>query len=415
MTESENKTVWSVSQLNGFVKNWIASNKTLNRVYVRGEISNFKAHFSGHLYMSLKDETSSIRAVMFKGSAGKLRFRPENGMKIVALGQVAVYERDGQMQLYIEEMQPEGIGALQIAFEQLKQKLEAEGLFAPENKKSIPLFPKHIGVVTAPTGAAIRDILQILRRRYPIAKVTLYPALVQGEQAPPDICRGIAYFNNHFPVDVMIVGRGGGSIEDLWAFNDESVARAIAASTIPLISAVGHEVDFTISDFVADLRAPTPSAAAELCTPDVVHLRQQLIERYRGMKNLLDRKFKHERDALERIKNKRVFRSPYDLINTQNLRLDGTSKRLMSCMELLTEKEQGRFSKLCAKLDALSPLRVLGRGYGLVSDLSGKPKKSVSELGIGESVKIRLFDGVATCDVTSVENEKAYKEATPRG
>ena len=407
MTENESKTVWSVSQLNGFVKNWIASNKTLNRIYVRGEISNFKAHFSGHMYMSLKDETSSIRAVMFKGSAGRLRFRPENGMKIVALGQVAVYERDGQMQLYIEEMQPEGIGALQIAFEQLKQKLEAEGLFAPERKKAIPSFPKHIGVVTAPTGAAIRDILQILRRRYPIAKVTLYPALVQGEQAPPEICRGIQYFNERFPVDVLIVGRGGGSVEDLWAFNDESVARAIAASEIPVISAVGHEVDFTISDFVADLRAPTPSAAAELCTPDIAHLRQQLIERYRGMKYHLDRKFKHESDALERIRNKRVFRFPYDLLNAQNLRLDGCSKRLISGMELATEKEQGRFAKLCAKLNALSPLRVLSRGYALVSDEGGRPKKTVSDFKIGDAVQLRLRDGRVNCDVTSVTEDTA--------
>ncbi len=405
MTGNDGKNVWSVSQLNGFVKNWIASNKALSRVYVRGEISNFKAHFSGHLYLSLKDESASIRAVMFKSAAGKLRFRPENGMKIVALGQIAVYERDGQMQLYIEEMQPEGIGALQIAFEQLKQKLEAEGLFAPERKKTIPSFPKHIGVVTAPTGAAIRDILQILRRRYPQAKVTLYPALVQGEQAPPDICRGITYFNEHFPVDVLIVGRGGGSVEDLWAFNDESVARAIAASHIPVISAVGHEVDFTISDFVADLRAPTPSAAAELCTPDVVHLRQQLITRYRMMKQHVDRKFKHERDALERINNKRVFRSPYDFLNAQNLRLDGYSKRLVSEIELLTEKEQGRFSRLCAKLDALSPLQVLSRGYALVSDECGKPMKTVADFTVGDAVRLRLRDGNVTCDVISVSQD----------
>ncbi len=399
---TENKTVWSVSQLNGYIKKWIASNQSLNRIYVRGEISNFKAHFSGHLYMSLKDETANIRAVMFKGSASLLRFRPENGMKIVALGQVAVFERDGQVQLYIEDMQPEGVGALQIAFEQLKQKLEAEGLFAAEKKKPIPSFPAHIGVATAPTGAAIRDILQVLRRRYPLAKVTLFPVLVQGEQAPADICRAIRYFNREFPVDVLIVGRGGGSIEDLWAFNDEAVARAIFESQIPVISAVGHEVDFTIADFVADLRAPTPSAAAELCVPDVGHLRNLLIERYRKLKYTTDRQIQGRVERLNYLSNKRVLRSPLDFLSEHMLRLDMVGKRLQNKVELCVEKNQGRFSKLCGKLDALSPLQVLARGYALATDSKGTVRQSAKSFSEGEDILLQMHDGRVECLVQNI-------------
>lgn len=398
----ENKTIWSVSQLNGYIKKWIASNQALNRIYVRGEISNFKAHFSGHLYLSLKDENATIRAVMFKGCAGRLRFRPENGMKIVALGQVAVFERDGQVQLYIEEMQPEGIGALQIAFEQLKQKLDAEGLFAAERKKPLPAYPKIIGVVTASTGAAIRDILQVLRRRYPIAKVTLYPVLVQGEQAPGEICQGIRYFNESFPVDVMIVGRGGGSIEDLWAFNDEQVARTIAASRIPVISAVGHEVDFTIADFVADLRAPTPSAAAELCVPDVTHLRSRLVERYRQMKQGVVQSIRVRSEALNRLAEKRVLRFPQELLTPHMLRLDAASKGLQSEAELAFEKQHSRFSNLCGKLDVLSPLQVLSRGYAIVTDAEDKPCRTVSAFSTGERLQVRMQDGRISCEVLEV-------------
>lgn len=403
---TENKTVWSVSQLNGYIKKWIASNQVLNKVYVRGEISNFKAHFSGHMYMSLKDENANIRAVMFKGNASSLRFRPENGMKIVALGQVAVFERDGQVQLYIEEMQPEGVGALQIAFEQLKKKLEAEGLFAPETKKQLPAFPVHIGVATAATGAAIRDILQVLRRRYPLAKVTLYPVLVQGEQAPADICRAIEYFNREFPVDVLIVGRGGGSIEDLWAFNDESVARAIFASHIPIISAVGHEVDFTIADFVADLRAPTPSAAAELCVPDVSHLRSQLVDRYRKLKYEMDRKIKIRAERLSQLSNKRVLRSPQDFLSEHVLHLDMVSKRMQSKIELCVEKNQGHFSKLCAKLDALSPLRVLARGYALATDSDGVVRQSAKSFTNDEEFVLKMRDGQVDCRVLDITLEE---------
>lgn len=399
---TENKTVWSVSQLNGYIKKWISSNQALNRIYVRGEISNFKAHFSGHLYMSLKDESANIRAVMFKGSASRLQFRPENGMKVVALGQVAVFERDGQVQLYIEEMQPEGVGALQIAFEQLKKKLELEGLFAPERKQKLPPFPKHIGVATAATGAAIRDILHVLRRRYPLAKVTLFPVLVQGEQAPADICRAIRYFNDAFPVDVLIVGRGGGSIEDLWAFNDESVARAIYASKIPVISAVGHEVDFTISDFVADLRAPTPSAAAELCVPDVAHLRSQLVERYRKLKHEMERKIRLRSDNLNRLANKRVLRSPQDFLSEHILRLDMASRHLQIKTELCVEKCQGRFSSLCGKLDALSPLRVLARGYALAADADGNVRQSAKSFSQGENVRLQMHDGNVDCQVLDI-------------
>ncbi len=403
---TENKTVWSVSQLNSYIKRWIASNQALNKVYVRGEISNFKAHFSGHLYMSLKDEDANIRAVMFKGNASSLRFRPENGMKIVALGQIAVFERDGQVQLYIEEMQPEGVGALQIAFEQLKKKLEAEGLFALETKKPIPAFPVHIGVATAATGAAIRDILQVLRRRYPLAKVTLYPVLVQGEQAPADICRAIEYFNREFPVDVLIVGRGGGSIEDLWAFNDESVARAIFASRIPIISAVGHEVDFTIADFVADLRAPTPSAAAELCVPEVSHLRSQLVERYRKLKYEMDRKIKTRADHLSQFSSKRVLRSPQDFLSEHVLHLDMVSKRMQGRMEQCVEKNQARFSRLCAQLDALSPLRVLARGYALATDSNGLVHQSARSFSNDEEFVLTMHDGQVDCRVLDVTLEE---------
>lgn len=403
---SDGKTIWSVSQLNSYIKKWISSNQVLNRVYLRGEISNFKAHFSGHLYLSIKDENASIRAVMFKGCASRLRFRPENGMKIVALGQIAVFERDGQVQLYIEEMQPEGIGALQIAFEQLKKKLEQEGLFDPKRKKELPRYPKHIGVVTASTGAAIRDILHVLSRRYPLADVTLFPVLVQGEQAPGDICRGIDYFNRSFRVDVLIVGRGGGSIEDLWAFNDERVARAIAASDIPVISAVGHEVDFTIADFVADLRAPTPSAAAELCVPDFSHLKGGVEELSRRLYRGVTQKITFCDKWHQQWSSKRVLCVPDDIFAPRLLQLDIAGKNLQTFSEFALEKQNKRFSNLCAKLDALSPLRVLARGYTMVSDADGKIKRNVCEFFLEETVKIRLQDGSVDCSVLKIVPEK---------
>ncbi|MBQ4160836.1 MAG: exodeoxyribonuclease VII large subunit, partial [Clostridia bacterium] len=266
----------TVSELNARMKYIIDSVPAFANIWIKGEISNFKLHFSGHIYMTLKDDGGVLRAVMFKGSAQKLAFVPENGMKVLARGRISVYERDGGYQLYVEEMQPDGLGALHLAFEQLKKRLEEEGLFDQKHKKPIPKFPNTVGVVTAATGAAVRDIINVISRRYPKAKVLLYPALVQGEGAAEDVSRGIAYFNENKCADVLIVGRGGGSIEDLWAFNEEITARAIFASEIPIVSAVGHEVDFTIADFVADLRAPTPSAAAELVVPSALEVKERV-------------------------------------------------------------------------------------------------------------------------------------------
>ena len=357
----------SVSELNTFIKMLLESAPTLNDVYVKGEISNFKNHISsGHFYFSLKDKDSQIKAVMFRSSASKMKFVPENGMMVVAHGRVASYVRDGQYQLYADSMEPDGVGALYVAFEQLKQRLAAQGVFAPEKKKPLPKIPKTIGVITSPTGAAVRDIINIATRRFPFAKIVVYPALVQGENAASSLISGIRYFNDTGSADVIIIGRGGGSIEDLWAFNDENLAKTVCASEIPVISAVGHETDFTICDFAADLRAPTPSAAAELAVPDTAELKHKINNIISRESAVLLQMLSAKRETLARYEKSRYLSSPGHMIDDRRMALILSSERLMTSAAHVNEIKKHALSALSGKLEALSPLAVLSRGYGVV-------------------------------------------------
>lgn len=389
----EEKMTLSVTQVNLYIKNLVESDVRLSSIYVKGELSNFKLHSSGHMYMSLKDEKGVIRAVMFRSAAAKLNFKPENGMKVVAGGRVSVYERDGQYQMYIDTMRPDGLGDLHIAFEQLKEKLYAEGLFEPEHKKKLPKYPKKIGVVTAPTGAAIRDILNILSRRFSYSDVVLYPVLVQGEQAAKSIVQAIRYFNEKNLVDTMIVGRGGGSIEDLWAFNEEIVAHAIYESDIPIISAVGHEVDFTIADFVADLRAPTPSAAAELAVPSQAELREKFLNVYKRLYTCSIRIIENCRMRLNYCSEKPVIRAPFTRINEERLHLDHVSQMFDNAYQKILESKKQRLGLSVSKLDGLSPLGTLSRGFSVAKTEDGKVLKSVTTVRAGDRINIVLSDG----------------------
>lgn len=385
----------TVSQLNKYIKQMMEKIPVLSNIWVKGEISNFKLHYSGHMYMTLKDGGGVLKAVMFKSNAARLSFMPENGMKVLARGRVSVYERDGVYQLYIEEMQPDGIGSLHIAFEQLKEKLAKEGLFDQRHKKPLPRYPETIGVITATTGAAIRDIINVLGRRYPYAKVVIYPALVQGEGAAAQIARGIEYFNEHGCADVLIVGRGGGSLEDLWAFNEEVTARAIFASKIPVVSAVGHETDFTIADFVADLRAPTPSAAAELVVPSAYELKERFGALKKRIIYCMDQKLQSLHLNLKRL----PVKSPKGRIDDARLRLDSATRQLIRNMELIRTSKSERLSALCGKLDAMSPLSVLKRGYSIAKDGTGHVIKSARQLKSGDKFELMLFDGSKNCQV----------------
>lgn len=383
----------SVTQINLYIKEVISRDDILSDVLVKGELSNFKAHSSGHMYMSLKDESGVMRAVMFRSAAARLNFRPQNGMKVIAHGRVAVYERDGQYQLYIDDMQQEGQGDLYAAFEQLKKKLAAEGLFDPKHKKPLPKYPKKVGVVTAPTGAAIRDIINVLSRRFSYSDVVLYPVLVQGENSAASIVSAIEYFNATKLADVLIVGRGGGSIEDLWSFNEEIVARAIYDSRIPIVSAVGHEIDFTISDFVADLRAPTPSAAAELVVPSQVELNEKFNNVYRMLYRQAMQVIERGRMRVERCSDRPVFKNPVSKINDERQYLDSLSHMFeTACKAALRTKRQG-LAEAAAKLNGLSPLGTLGRGYSLIKDDSGRVVRSVSQVNSGDMINVTVADG----------------------
>lgn len=383
----------TVTELNLYIKNIFESNPFLNRVTIKGEISNFKRHSSGHLYMSLKDETGVIRAVMFRSAASKLAFLPENGAKVVAVGRVSVYERDGQYQIYLESMHPEGMGELHIRFEKLKQKLNAEGLFDAKYKKPLPKYPKKIGVVTAPTGAAVRDIINVLSRRFKYSDIVLYPVLVQGENAAQDIVSAIEFFNEHKYADVLIVGRGGGSIEDLWAFNEEIVARAIFKSEIPIVSAVGHEIDFTISDFVSDLRAPTPSAAAELVVPDEKELADKFGNVYRRLSSCAARIIESKKLMLKYYADKQTLKNPVYGINEKRMYLDSISKDFESeVLNILSEKKQN-LGVLASKLDGLSPLGTISRGFSLAFNKDGKLIKKVTDVKSGDKIDLRVSDG----------------------
>lgn len=395
-------SVITVSQLNFYIKSLLDESPALREIYITGEISNLTDHYrSGHIYLSLKDDKALVRAVMFAGNARHLRFKPEEGMKVIARGRVSVYEATGQYQLYIEDMQPDGIGALNLAYEQLKKKLSAEGLFSDEIKKPIPAYPKRIGVITSPTGAAVQDILNILGRRYPIAEVVFCPVLVQGENASAQLIDAIERFNKANAADVIIIGRGGGSIEDLWAFNDEKLARTIAKSDIPVISAVGHETDFTICDFVADLRAPTPSAAAELATPNMTELLSYLKSVKDSLPAIIQRRIDFEKQELDNLASSKVLLSPDEFINIRKNELDMLSADMIKAFKAILSENQREFAALSAKLDALSPLSVLSRGYSIVQN-KNKVIKSAKELNIGQNIMVKLSDGKAECEVKAI-------------
>lgn len=387
--------VATVSQINSYVKKILDHNIVLNNVWIKGEISNFKHHYSGHLYITLKDEGAVLKAVMFRGSAQSLAFEPSDGMKVLARGRISVYEAGGSYQLYIEEMMPDGVGELYTAYEQLKKQLEAEGLFAPEHKKPIPKFPSAVGVVTASTGAAVRDIINVITRRFPMAEIVLYPAQVQGTGAAESIVKAIEYFNVTGGVDTLIVGRGGGSIEDLWAFNEEITARAIFASKIPVISAVGHETDFTIADFAADLRAPTPSAGAEIAVPSAIELRNRIdTDKNRLSRNIAGR-IENSRMLLKRFKMK----TPKGKIDDCNLRLDALVKSMYSGFKMKAMDARKNLSSASAKLDALSPLQTLSRGYSIPTFEDGSVIRSAEDMKQGMEFTLRMRDGKHRCIV----------------
>ncbi|MBE6551327.1 MAG: exodeoxyribonuclease VII large subunit [Ruminococcaceae bacterium] len=400
-----NDNVLTVTGLNEYIKSKIDSDALLNDVYVRGEISNFTNHKTGHFYLTLKDETGVLRAVMFKAYASRMKFLPENGMKVTAHGRVSLFPRDGQYQLYIDSMEPDGTGSLYLAFEQLKAKLEAEGLFSPVHKKSIPKYPMRVGVITSPTGAAVRDMINISTRRFPAARLILFPCLVQGESAPAQLCSGIRFFNERDPVDVIIIGRGGGSLEELWAFNDERLARAIFASRIPVISAVGHETDFSISDFVSDLRAPTPSAAVELALPETDEIRHRLGIFVSRMASAENAKIKNNRSRLDGLAKKRCFTGPEVFIDDRRMSLFHSARLLESRMNLLYEKKSAAFKRETAKLEALNPLSIISRGYTAVFKEDGELAKSVKQLAPGDKIQFDLTDGHIEARVEKTENK----------
>jgi len=397
--------VISVAQLNHYVKTLLEGDPRLASVHVSGEISNFTHHYqSGHMYMTLKDDGAAVRAVMFKWSASKLQFRPEDGMKVIVKARVS-YENTGGYQIYIDEMQPDGVGALQVAFEQLKKKLAGEGLFDENRKKPLPKYPSRVGVITSPTGAAVRDILNVLGRRYPLADVVFCPVLVQGDGAAPSIVDAIRRFNAINAVDVLIVGRGGGSIEDLWAFNEEIVARAVADSAIPVISAVGHETDFTICDFVADLRAPTPSAAAELAVPDAGRL-LSFMDNVRARLSTATRNHISGASArLNLLKEKRCLSAPQYYTEEQSMRLDYLTRRFVAAAQQQLGGADRRLAAAASKLDALSPLKVLGRGYSIGYTADGGVLDSVSRVQVGDTLHLKLADGTLHCEITEKQEE----------
>ena len=403
----DNRQAITVTQLNEYVKTKLETDPMLNRVLVKGEISNFVNHYkTGHFYLSLKDEGGVIRAVMFRMNASKLRFVPENGMKVICEGRVSSYVKDGSVQLYISDMEPDGIGALYIAFEQLKKKLEAEGLFDPAYKKPLPKYPRRVGIITAATGAAIRDMINVSGRRFPLAELVLYPSLVQGDGAPAQLIRGLEVFNTSCPVDVIILGRGGGSLEDLWAFNDEGLARAIFASRIPVISAVGHETDFSISDFVADLRAPTPSAAAELAMPEAGEVKRKLHNVIDRMSLVTENRIKNLRRSLEALASYPQMQSQMRLIDDRRMAILNLDREMENLMSRLMERKKSSLLQGAAKLDALSPLAVMSRGYSALFNEKGETINKNEQIKAGDKVSVRLSDGTAKAEILEVESWK---------
>lgn len=398
--------VYSISQINEYIRSRMDADDLLASVAVSGEISNYKLYPSGHHYFTLKDDGAALKCVMFKGNAFKLRFRPENGMKVIAMGKISVYPRDGAYQLYCSAMVIDGVGDLHAAFEQLKAKLAAKGLFDPVHKKSLPKYPSVIGLVTSSAGAAVHDMLRIIRKRYPLSKVRLIPVRVQGTEAPPEIAAAIGYANAYKLADLLIVGRGGGSIEDLWAFNDERVAYAIYESEIPIISAVGHEPDVTIADYVADVRAATPSNGAELAVPDQDALRQILDEHRASMSTALNNLLKNARQRLNILSASASLQSPAAYIENKRKNVSLLSSRLAAAQHRNLSQYRQRFLSATAKLDAMSPLKVLTRGYSVVQNQDNAVIRSVKQVESGENIQIRLTDGVLDTQVVEIKECK---------
>lgn len=395
--------VLSVSQLNRYVKSRMDADENLFNVFLVGEISNFTDHYkTGHFYFSLKDEEAQIKAVMFRQNALKVKFRPENGLRVIVRGRVSLYEAAGSYQVFVDDMQPDGVGALNLAFEQLKERLEREGLFDAAHKKPLPRFPERIGVITSETGAAVQDILNILGRRFPYAQVVLAPVLVQGEGAPAQLIDALQSFNAFKNVDVIILGRGGGSAEDLWAFNDERLAYAVYRSQIPVISAVGHETDFTICDFVADLRAPTPSAAAELAVPDQIQLRAEIHTLLSRMQRTVTNNLHEQRLRLEQSTQKSVLKNPNLYFDTKRMQLLAVSTQFDALEKTILHRARIRLQENAAKLQALSPLSVLARGYSVTTLADGTVVHSANQLSENTEITVQLADGKAACTVKEI-------------
>lgn len=403
-------TIYSITQINAYIQGRMNEDPMLAQVAVRGEISNYKLYPSGHHYFTLKDEQSALKCVMFKGNAMSLRFRPASGMKVIALGRISVYPRDGQYQLYVSSMAMDGIGDLYAAFEALKKKLSQQGLFDPAKKKPIPKYPQTIGIVTSSAGAAVHDILRILRRRYPLCSVRLLPVRVQGAEAPEEIVSAIRYANAHDLADLLIVGRGGGSIEDLWAFNDERVAYAIYESHIPIISAVGHEPDVTIADYVADLRAATPSNGAELAVPDREALAQNLDAFSAAMTGALNRQLRLASQRLEGLAASPALRSPTGYLDRREKDLGLLKEKLLAAQNRELSKAQQKYVANVAKLDAMSPLKVLSRGYAMAQKETGELIRSVKQTTTGESIVVSLADGKLNASILSIKEASHESE-----
>ena len=401
-----NEQSLTVSELNNLIKTLIDCEPMLNKVCVRGELSNYKIYPSGHHYFTLKDSESSLRCVIFKSSASKLRFRPESGMGVTAFGRVSVFSRDGAYQLYCTDLIPEGTGDLQIAFEQLKAKLASEGLFDPEHKKQLPPFPKKIAIITSSAGAAVHDMIRILGKRWPMTKVILLPVRVQGVEAPPEIVGAIRYANKHKIADIIITGRGGGSIEDLWAFNDERVARAIYDSELPVISAVGHEPDVTISDYVADVRASTPSNAAEVAVPNAADMRELLENLGIRQSQAVRKKMITISSKLEELKKRRVLQTPMAYVDSKRAEFDYVKDKFIAAADRSNSAKRRDFVRLAASLDAMSPLKVLGRGYAIAADIRGELIRSIDDVKPDDKLRLCVNDGIIKC---RVEEREAIK------
>lgn len=402
----------SVSQLTRYIKERIDKDINLQNLWIKGEISNYKRHSSGHVYFTLKDAESTLPCVMFRGKAMFLKFEPAHGMQVLAGGCLSVYERDGRYQLYVENLQPDGIGALSIAYEQLKEKLAAEGLFDARWKKPLPLLPRRVGIVTSPTGAAIADIVSVSKRRFSGIQLILSPVLVQGELAPAQIVQAIELMNRVDDIDVLIVGRGGGSLEELWAFNDERVVRAIFASRIPVISAVGHETDYSLADFVADRRAPTPSAAAEMAVPDRRELEKHLSTTYARLMRVMQQRALEQRRRLQRVAESKAFRHPHKMLDQPKQYVDVLNLRLIRAFQTLTGERSHKFTKLAEKLAALNPLAVLRRGYSITRSYPQKRIiRTIGALTPGQEIEVILADGTLLCRVEATQREETQDDS----